>query len=80
MANFLAICIRSLRWPGAANIWSGKKTNIFYFGNGQIYLEVSDKHYVFEEFPKIPIDRQDKVDQPEPHIIKSEEPKKEEAK
>ena len=80
MANFLVICIRSLRWPGAVNIWSGKETYFFYFGNGQKYLEVNDKPYVFKDFPKIPVDRQDKVDQPEPHIIKAEEPKKEEGK
>ncbi len=80
MANFLVICIRSLRWPGAINIWSGKETYFFYFGNGQKYLEVNDKPYVFKDFPKIPVDRQDKVDQPEPHIIKAEEPKKEEGK
>ena len=80
IANFLAICIRSLRWPGAVNIWSGKETYFFYFGNGQKYLEVNDKPYVFKDFPKIPMDRKDKVDQPEPHIIKTEEPKKEEAK
>ena len=80
IANFVAICIRSLRWPGAVNIWSGKETYFFYFGNGQKYLEVNDKPYVFKDFPKIPIDRQDKVDQPEPHVIKSEEPKKEEGK
>ena len=78
--NFLAICLRSLRWPGAVNIWSGKETYFFYFGNGQKYLEVNDKPYVFKDFPKIPVDRQDKVDQPEPHIIKAEEPKKEEGK
>ena len=78
--NFLAICLRSLRWPGAVNIWSGKETYFFYFGNGQKYLEVNDKPYVFKDFPKIPVDRQDKVDQPEPHVIKTDEPKKEEGK
>ena len=79
-SNFVTICIRSLRWPGAVNIWCGKETYFFYFGNGQKYLEVNDKPYVFKDFPKIPMDRQDKIDQPEPHIIKSEEPKKEEGK
>ena len=29
IANFVAICIRSLRWPGAVNIWSGKETYFF---------------------------------------------------
>jgi hypothetical protein len=80
MANFLAISIKSLRWPGAVNIWTGKETYFFYFGNGQKYVEVNDKPYVFKDFPKIPEDKKDKVDQPEPHIIKSEEPKKEEGK
>ena len=80
LANFLAISIRSLRWPGAINIWSGKETYFFYFGNGQKYLEVNEEPYVFKDFPKIPIDRDDKVDQPEPHGVKVEEPKKEEAK
>ena len=80
LANFLAISIRSLRWPGAVNIWSGKETYFFYFGNGQKYLEVNEEPYVFKDFPKIPIDRDDKVDQPEPHGVKVEEPKKEEAK
>ena len=79
-ANFLAICIRSLRWPGAVNIWSGKETYFFYFGNGQKYLEVNEKPYVFKDFPKIPVDRVDKEDQPEPHVLKTEEPKKEEGK
>ena len=78
--NFLAICIRSLRWPGAVNIWSGKETYFFYFGNGQKYLEVNDRPYVFKDFPKIPVDRKDKVDQSEPHVIKTDEPKKEEGK
>ena len=79
-ANFLAICIRSLRWPGAVNIWSRKETYFFYFGNGQKYLEVNEKPYVFKDFPKIPVDRVDKEDQPEPHVLKTEEPKKEEGK
>ena len=79
-ANFLAICIRSLRWPGAVNIWSGKETYFFYFGDGQKYLEVNDNPYVFKDFPKIPIDRTDKIDQPEPHLINNEAPKKEEGK
>ena len=77
IANFLMICIRSLRWPGAINIWTGKETYFFYFGNGQKYVEVNDKPYSFKDFPKIPIDKADKVDQPEPHLIKSDEPKKE---
>ena len=77
IANFLIICIRSLRWPGAINIWTGKETYFFYFGNGQKYVEVNDKPYAFKDFPKIPIDKVDKVDQPEPHLIKTEEPKKE---
>ena len=80
LANFLVIAIRSLRWPGAVNIWTGKENYFFYFGNGQKYLEVNDKPYVFKDFPKIPMDREDKVDQPEPHVIKAEEPKKEEGK
>ena len=80
LANFLVIAIRSLRWPGAVNIWTGKENYFFYFGNGQKYLEVNDKPYVFKDFPKIPMDREDKVDQPEPHVIKAEEPKKEEPK
>ena len=80
MANFLTISIRSLRWPGAVNIWTRKETYFFYFGNGQKYIEVNDKPYVFKDFPKIPEDKKDKVDQPEPHIIKAEEPKKEEGK
>ena len=79
-ANFLAICIRSLRWPGAVNIWSGKETYFFYFGDGQKYLEVNDNPYVFKDFPKIPMDRTDKIDQPEPHLINNEAPKKEEGK
>ena len=79
-ANFLAICIRSLRWPGAVNIWSGKETYFFYFGDGQKYLEVNDNPYVFKDFPKIPMDRADKIDQPEPHLINNEAPKKEEGK
>ena len=69
IANFLMICIRSLRWPGAINIWTGKETYFFYFGNGQKYVEVNDKPYSFKDFPKIPIDKADKVDQPEPHLI-----------
>ena len=69
IANFLIICIRSLRWPGAINIWTGKETYFFYFGNGQKYVEVNDKPYAFKDFPKIPIDKVDKVDQPEPHLI-----------
>ena len=69
IANFLIICIRSLRWPGAINIWTGKETYFFYFGNGQKYVEVNDKPYSFKDFPKIPIDKLDKVDQPEPHLI-----------
>ena len=80
LANFLVIAIRSLRWPGAVNIWTGKENYFFYFGNGQKYLEVNEKPYVFKDFPKIPMDREDKVDQPEPHVIKVEEPKKEEPK
>ena len=80
IANFVTICIRSLRWPGALNIWSGKENYFFYFGNGQKYVEVNDKPYVFKDFPKIPNDREDKVDQPEPHGVKAEEPKKEEGK
>ena len=79
-ANFLVICIRSLRWPGAVNIWTGKESYFFYFGNGQKYLEVNEKPYVFKDFPKIPMDRVDKVDQPEPHGIKNEEAKKQEGK
>ena len=79
-ANFLVICIRSLRWPGAVNIWCGKENYFFYFGNGQKYIEVNEKPYVFKDFPKIPMDREDKVDQPEPHGVKVEEPKKEEGK
>ena len=43
-------------------------------------MEVNEEPYVFKDFPKIPIDRDDKVDQPEPHGVKVEEPKKEEAK
>ena len=31
MANFLAICIRSLRLAGAVNIWSGKEKFIFFW-------------------------------------------------
>ena len=77
IANFLTVCLSSLRWPGAANIWTGKETYFFYFGHGQKYIEVNEKPYVFKDFPIIPVDKADKVDQPEPHIIKSEEPKKE---
>ena len=78
MANFLAIGVKSLRWPGAVNIWTGKETYFFYFGNGQKYLEINDKPYVFKDLPTIPMDRKDKIDQPEPHTLKTEEPKKEE--
>lgn len=74
--NFLTICIRSLRWPGAVNIWTGKETYFFYFGNAQKYLEVNEKPYMFKDFPKIPMDRPDKVDQPEPNFPKTEEEKK----
>ena len=52
----------------------------FYIGAVQKYLEVNDKPYVFKDFPKIPIDRQDKVEHPEPNAIESEKPKKEEGK
>ena len=71
-ANFLTICIRSLRWPGAFNVWTGKESYFFYIGNGQKYLEVNEKPYVFKDFPKIPSDKPDKVDQPEPHLPKVE--------
>ena len=76
-ANFLTISLRSLRWPGAINIWTGKETYFFYFGNGNKYIEINEKPYVYKHFPLIPEDKKDKVDQPEPHLNKAVEPKKE---
>ena len=75
-ANFLTICIRSLRWPGAFNVWTGKENYFFYIGNGEKYQEVNEKSYVFKDFPKIPVDKPDKIDQHEPHVSKVDDDNK----
>ena len=81
-ANYLVTCVRSLRWPGAVNFYNNKECYFFYFGNGHKYKEIEEDNYVFRDFPIIPNDIPDKVDQPEPKEIKEDvvEEKKEEEK
>jgi hypothetical protein len=81
-ANYLVTCVKSLRWPGAVNFYNNKECYFFYFGNGHKYKEIEEDNYVFRDFPIIPNDIPDKVDQPEPKEIKEDivEEKKEEEK
>ena len=78
--NYSCIVVKSLRWPGAVNIYSNKECYFFYFGNGMKQednnLSTSEisTDYCFKIFPNLPKDIQDKVDQPEPHSKEQAQP------
>ena len=88
--NYLTVCVKSLRWPGAVNFYLGKESYFFYFGNGQKFQENEEDTYAFKQFPIIPNEAPERDEQPEPHFPpeapveekKEEEPqeKKEEEK
>lgn len=66
-ANYLIICVKSLRWPGAYNILIGKESFFFYFGNGIKYLDPSiEDTFVYKTFPIIPSEPIDLPVQSEP--------------
>ena len=73
--NYSCIVVKSLRWPGAVNIYSNKESYFFYFGNGMkqednnISTSNISNDYCFKKFPILPQDVVDKVDQPEPHTL-----------
>ena len=73
--NYSCIVVKSLRWPGAINIYSNKESYFFYFGNGMkqednnISTSNISNDYCFKKFPILPEDAVDKVDQPEPHTL-----------
>ena len=72
--NYSCIALKSLRWPGAVNIYSNKESYFFYFGYGMkqednnISTTDISKNYCFKNFPDLPVDITDKIDQPEPHV------------
>jgi len=74
------VFIRSLRWPGAVNIYNNKENYFFYFGNGLKYLDYEEDTYVYNEFPTIPEDPEEKEAQAEPHVIEEEVTPTEEGK
>lgn len=68
--NYSLITLRSLRWPGAINIYNNKECYFFYFGNGNKVEDnwpVGKGSFRFNEFPVIPSEVKDKVDNKEPH-------------
>ena len=73
--NYSCIVVKSLRWPGAINIYTNKECYFFYFGNGMkqednnISTFNTSNDYCFKKFPNIPDEIKDKVDQPEPHLL-----------
>ena len=73
--NYSCIVVKSLRWPGAINIYSNKESYFFYFGNGMkqednnISTSNISNDFCFKQFPTLPDDIVDKVDQPEPHLL-----------
>ena len=72
--NYSCIALKSLRWPGAINIYSNKESYFFYFGYGMkqedndISTSNISNDYCFKNFPDLPVDITDKIDQPEPHV------------
>lgn len=84
-SNYTMVIVRSLRWPGAINVYMGKEVYFFYFGDGLKYLdEINEGTFSFNSFPKIPDEAPEREDQPEPTVPKAqvnpEEEKKEEDK
>jgi hypothetical protein len=73
--NYSCIVLKSLRWPGAVNIYSNKESYFFYFGYGMkqedndISTADINNEYCFKNFPDLPEDIKDKEDQPEPHLL-----------
>ena len=78
--NYSCIVVKSLRWPGAINIYSNKESYFFYFGFGMkqednnISTSNISNDYCFKNFPDLPNDIVDKVDQPEPHLLNPPQP------
>ena len=78
--NYSCIVVKSLRWPGAFNIYSNKETYFFYFGYGMkqednnISTSNISNDYCFKKFPDLPTDIKDKEDQPEPHLLNPPQP------
>ena len=66
--NYGITVVRSLRWPGAINVYLNKESYFFYIGDGLKFLDPSvEGDFNYKVFPKIPDDLPDKDDQPEPH-------------
>ena len=78
--NYSCIALKSLRWPGAINIYSNKESYFFYFGYGMkqedndISTTDTSNNYYFKNFPDLPVDITDKEDQPEPHLLNPPQP------
>ena len=78
--NYSCIVVKSLRWPGAVNIYSNKESYFFYFGYGMkqedndISTANTSNDYCFKNFPDLPVDITDKEDQPEPHLLNPLQP------
>ena len=66
--NYSITVVRSLRWPGAINVYLNKESYFFYIGDGLKFLDTSvEGNFNYKVFPTIPNDLPDKEDQPEPH-------------
>jgi len=66
-ANYSIVCIRSLRWPGAHLIRNRNENYNVYFGWGQKFADtLMGEKFVYEDFPEIPYDVEDKEDAAEP--------------
>lgn len=67
-ANYTITVVRSLRWPGAINVYMGKESYFFYIGDGLKFRNtITEGIFNYKKFPTIPNDLDDKEDQPEPH-------------
>lgn len=66
-ANYTIVCIRSLRWPGAHLIRYRNENYNVYFGWGHKFADtLMGEKFVYEDFPEIPYDIEDKEDAAEP--------------
>ena len=66
--NYVVICIRCLRWPGAYTIKSKNDNYSFYFGWGQKFADYTmGEQFVYQDFPVRPKDIKDFDDFPEPN-------------
>jgi radial spoke head protein 4A len=72
--NYLVICLRSLRWPGAYTVKFKNEMHSFYFGWGQKFADYTmGEKFVYQDFPIIPREINDFEDFPEPNSPPHEE-------